>query len=114
MQVSSITLFFIILVLHYTAMSLFLILFLFRLIFNNFIYSFLIVYSKRPLLIKSILNHMNATQGGANLHPSAKIHPGAKIHLGANTAHEHGFRVFLVYVRCPKILYEASMGRATK
>ena len=37
---------------------------------------------------------MNATQGGANLHPSAKIHPGAKIHLGANTAHEHGFRCF--------------------
>ena len=29
-----------------------------------------------------ILLHMNATQGGANLHPGAKIHP------GANTAHE--------------------------
>ena len=35
--------------------------------------------------------HMNATQGGANLHPSAKIHPGANLHPGANTAHEHGF-----------------------
>ena len=37
--------------------------------------------------------HMNATQGGANLHPGAKIHPSAKIHSGANTAHEHGFRI---------------------
>ena len=27
--------------------------------------------------------HMNATQGGANLHPG--------VNLGANCAHEHGF-----------------------
>ena len=32
--------------------------------------------------------HMNATQGGANMHPGAKIHP------GANIAHEHGLRPF--------------------
>ena len=29
--------------------------------------------------------YMNATQGGAIMHPSAKIHPGAKI-LHMNTA----------------------------
>ena len=32
--------------------------------------------------------HMNATQGGANLHPGVNLLP------GANCAHEHGFRLF--------------------
>ena len=36
--------------------------------------------------------HMNATQGGANLHPGVNLHPGATLHPGANCAHEHGFR----------------------
>ena len=30
--------------------------------------------------------HMNATQGGENLHPGVNLHP------GANCAHDHGFR----------------------
>ena len=33
---------------------------------------------------------MNATQGGANLHPGVNLLPG--LHPGANCAHEHGFR----------------------
>ena len=35
--------------------------------------------------------HMNATQGGANLHPGVNLHPGANLHPAANCAHEHGF-----------------------
>ena len=35
--------------------------------------------------MNTIYWHMNATQGGANLHPGVKLHP------GANCAHEHGF-----------------------
>ena len=34
--------------------------------------------------------HMNATQGGANLHPDVNSHPGANLHPGANCAYEHG------------------------
>ena len=37
--------------------------------------------------------HMNATQGGANLHPDVNLLPGANLHPGANSAHEHGFRL---------------------
>ena len=33
---------------------------------------------------------MNATQGGANLHPGVNLLPGANLHPGANCAHEHG------------------------
>ena len=36
---------------------------------------------------------MNATQGGANLHPGVNLLPGANLHPGANCAHEHGFRL---------------------
>ena len=36
--------------------------------------------------------HMNATQGGANLHPGVNFHPGANLHPGANCAYEHGLR----------------------
>ena len=34
--------------------------------------------------------YMNATQGGANLHPGVNLHPGANLHPVANCAHEHG------------------------
>ena len=34
--------------------------------------------------------HMNATQGGANLHPGVNLLPGANLHPDANCAHEHG------------------------
>ena len=43
--------------------------------------------------------HMNATLGGANLHPGVNLHPGAnlppkcKFCLGANCAYEHGLSV---------------------
>ena len=33
---------------------------------------------------------MNATQGGANLHPGVNLLPGANLHPDANCAHEHG------------------------
>ena len=36
--------------------------------------------------------HVNATQGGANLHPGINLQPGANLHPGANCAYEHGFR----------------------
>ena len=35
--------------------------------------------------------HMNATQGGANLHPGVLLHPGTNLHPGANSANEHSF-----------------------
>ena len=35
---------------------------------------------------------MNATLGGANLHPRVNLHPDANLHPGANRAHEHGFK----------------------
>ena len=35
---------------------------------------------------------MNATQGGADLHPGVNLLPDANLHPGANCAHEHGFR----------------------
>ena len=35
--------------------------------------------------------HMNATQGGANLHPGVNLLPGANLHPHANCAHKHGF-----------------------
>ena len=38
---------------------------------------------------------MNATQGGANLHPGVNLQPGANLHPGANCAYEHGFRMRL-------------------
>ena len=34
--------------------------------------------------------HMNATQGGANLHPCVKLLPGASLHPVQFSAHEHG------------------------
>ena len=37
----------------------------------------------------SIYWHMNATQGGANLHTSVNLHPEANLHPGANCAYEH-------------------------
>ena len=36
--------------------------------------------------------HVNAMQGGANLHPGVNLHPRANLHPGANCAYEHGFR----------------------
>ena len=36
--------------------------------------------------------HMNAMQGGANLHPGVNLLPGANLHPGANCAHEHCLR----------------------
>ena len=42
--------------------------------------------------MNTIYWHMNATQGGANLHPGVNLPPGADLHPGANCAHEHGFR----------------------
>ena len=35
---------------------------------------------------------MNATQGGANLHPGVNLLTGANLHPGANCAHEHGLK----------------------
>ena len=40
--------------------------------------------------------HMNATQGGANLHP------GVNLLLGANCAHEHGLSVGFSLYRIPR------------
>ena len=34
--------------------------------------------------------HMNATEGGANLHPGVNLLPGANLYSGANCAHERG------------------------
>ena len=42
--------------------------------------------------MNTIYWHMNATQGGANLHPGVNLPPGANLHPGANCAHEHGFK----------------------
>ena len=42
--------------------------------------------------------HMNATLGGANLHPGVNLLPGANLHPGANCAHEHGFTLACVTV----------------
>ena len=42
--------------------------------------------------MNAIYWHMNATLGGANLHPGVNLLPGANLHPGANCAHEHGFR----------------------
>ena len=37
--------------------------------------------------------HVNATQGGENLHPGVNLHQGANLHHpGANCAYEHGLR----------------------
>ena len=41
--------------------------------------------------MNTIYWHMNATYGGANLHPGVNLLPGANLHPGANCAHEHGF-----------------------
>ena len=43
--------------------------------------------------MNTIYWHMNATQGGANLHPGVNLPPGADLHPGANCAHEHGLRL---------------------
>ena len=43
--------------------------------------------------MNAIYWHMNATLGGANLHPGVNLLPGANLHPGANCAHEHGFNV---------------------
>ena len=40
--------------------------------------------------MNAIYWHMNATLGGANLHPGVNLLPGANLHPGANCAHEHG------------------------
>ena len=40
--------------------------------------------------------HMNATYGGANLHPGVNLLPGANLHPGANCAHEHGLRQYQI------------------
>ena len=55
--------------------------------------------------MNAIYWHMNATLGGANLHPGVNLLPGANLHPGANCAHEHGlmFNVrearILVYIK---------------
>ena len=41
--------------------------------------------------------HMNATQGGANMHPRADLYPGVFLHPGANTANEHGLRLTTIF-----------------
>ena len=48
--------------------------------------------------MNTIYWRMNATQGGANLHPGVNLLPGANLHPGANCAHEHGFRHFSLHV----------------
>ena len=45
--------------------------------------------------MNTIYWRMNATQGGANLHPGVNLLPGANLHPGANCAHEHGLSLFL-------------------
>ena len=42
--------------------------------------------------MNTIYWHMNAKEGGANLHPGVNLLPGANLHPDANCAHEHGFR----------------------
>ena len=50
---------------------------------------------------------MNATLGGANLHPGVNLLPDANLHPGANCAHEHGFslesdhlyHIYYVFIR---------------
>ena len=42
--------------------------------------------------MNTIYWHMNAKQGGANLHPGVNLLPGAILHPCANCAHEHGFK----------------------
>ena len=37
--------------------------------------------------------HMNATLGGANLHPGVNLHP------GANCAYEHGLRIRVTLIQ---------------
>ena len=49
--------------------------------------------------MNTIYWHMNATQGGANLHPGVNLLPGANLHPGANCAHEHGLRPTLNKLR---------------
>ena len=46
--------------------------------------------------MNTIYWHMNATQGGANLHPGVNLPPGANLHPGANCAHEHGLSLYKV------------------
>ena len=40
--------------------------------------------------MNTIYWHVNATQGGANLHPGVNLLPGANLHPDANCTHEHG------------------------
>ena len=42
--------------------------------------------------MNAIYWHMNATLGGANLHPGVNLLPGANLHPGANCAHDYGLR----------------------
>ena len=44
--------------------------------------------------------HMNATQGGANLHPGVNLHPGANLHPGVNCAYEHGYTGMVDQEQC--------------
>ena len=44
--------------------------------------------------MNTIYWHMNATQGGANLHPGVNLLPGANLHPRAKCAHEHAFKGF--------------------
>ena len=46
--------------------------------------------------MNTIYWRMNATQGGANLHPGVNLLPGANLHPGANCAHEHGLSCMVV------------------
>ena len=49
--------------------------------------------------MNTIYWRMNATQGGANLHPGVNLLPGANLHPGANCAHEHGLRCNYIKVQ---------------
>ena len=49
--------------------------------------------------MNAIYWHMNATLGGANLHPGVNLLPGANLHPGANCAHEHGLKAIL-WINC--------------
>ena len=65
--------------------------------------------------MNTIYWRMNATQGGANLHPGVNLLPGANLHSGANCAHEHGLRQYATFVKLVKnwLFFEMSLTMIT-
>ena len=47
--------------------------------------------------METIYWHMNATQGGATLHPGVNLDLGANFHPGAHCAYEHGCTKIYAY-----------------